>query len=66
LTRRKAAAHRPAAAQPGHPDARGNLGVALFERTSRHVALTDPGAQLVPAAREALAATDHAVNVAAA
>lgn len=41
-----------------------NLGVALFERTSRHVALTGAGAQLLPAAREALAAIDHAVNIA--
>ena len=40
------------------------LGVALFERSSRHVALTDAGAQLLPAAREALAAVDRAVGIA--
>jgi DNA-binding transcriptional LysR family regulator len=31
---------------------------------SRNVLLTDAGAQLLPAARQALAAADHAVNVA--
>ncbi len=41
-----------------------NLGVALFERSSRHVALTAAGSQLLPAARQAVAAADHAVNVA--
>jgi DNA-binding transcriptional LysR family regulator len=41
-----------------------NLGVALFERTSRQVVLTDAGAQLLPAARQALAAADRAVNLA--
>jgi DNA-binding transcriptional LysR family regulator len=41
-----------------------NLGVALFERTSRHVALTDAGARMLPAARQALAAADRAVDVA--
>jgi DNA-binding transcriptional LysR family regulator len=41
-----------------------NLGVTLFERTSRHVGLTEAGAQLLPAARQALAAVDHAVNIA--
>lgn len=41
-----------------------NLGVALFERTSRHVTLTDAGAQVLPAARNALAAAEQAVNVA--
>jgi DNA-binding transcriptional LysR family regulator len=41
-----------------------NLGVALFERTSRHVALTPAGEELLPAARAAIAAVEHAVGVA--
>lgn len=41
-----------------------NLGVTLLERTSRHVELTAAGGELLPAARAALAAVDHAVNVA--
>lgn len=41
-----------------------NLGVALFERTSRHVALTEAGALLLPAAHEALGAADRAVSIA--
>lgn len=41
-----------------------NLGVTLLHRTSRRVSLTEAGAELLPAAREALAAVDHAVSVA--
>jgi DNA-binding transcriptional LysR family regulator len=41
-----------------------NLGVALLERTSRHVELTPAGEQLLPAARTAIAAVEHAVGVA--
>lgn len=41
-----------------------NLGVSLLDRTSRHVALTPAGEQLLPAARAALGAVEHAVHVA--
>lgn len=41
-----------------------SLGVSLFRRTSRHVELTDAGLQLLPAARETLAAADRTVMVA--
>lgn len=41
-----------------------NLGVTLLERTSRHVELTTAGEELLPAARAALGAVEHAVNVA--
>ncbi|MGH2872170.1 MAG: LysR family transcriptional regulator [Solirubrobacteraceae bacterium] len=41
-----------------------NLGVTLLHRTSRHVSLTDAGAELLPAARAALEAVNHAVSVA--
>jgi DNA-binding transcriptional LysR family regulator len=41
-----------------------NLGVALLERTSRHVELTAAGEELLPAARAAIGAVEHAVNVA--
>jgi DNA-binding transcriptional LysR family regulator len=41
-----------------------NLGVVLLERTSRHVELTAAGEELLPAARAAIGAVEHAVNVA--
>lgn len=41
-----------------------NLGVSLLERTSRHVELTEAGEELLPAARAALGAVEHAVKVA--
>src|SRR5580692_6972868 len=41
-----------------------NLGVPLLERTSRHVELTLAGEELLPAARAALGAVEHAVTVA--
>ena len=41
-----------------------NLGVALLERTSRRVELTPAGEQLLPAARAALGAVEHALSVA--
>jgi DNA-binding transcriptional LysR family regulator len=41
-----------------------NLGVPLLERTSRHVELTAAGEELLPAARAALGAVEHAVGVA--
>jgi len=41
-----------------------NLGVTLLNRTSRRVELTEAGAQLLPAARAALGAVEHAVRVA--
>jgi DNA-binding transcriptional LysR family regulator len=41
-----------------------NLGVALLVRTSRHVELTAAGEELLPAARAAIGAVEHAVNVA--
>jgi DNA-binding transcriptional LysR family regulator len=41
-----------------------NLGVALLARSSRHVELTAAGEELLPAARAALAAVEHAVNIA--
>ena len=41
-----------------------NLGVTLLDRTSRHVELTLAGEELLPAARAALGAVEHAVNVA--
>ncbi len=41
-----------------------NLGVTLFDRTSRHVELTAAGEELLPAARAALGAVEHAVGVA--
>ncbi|HEX3616764.1 MAG TPA: LysR substrate-binding domain-containing protein [Solirubrobacteraceae bacterium] len=41
-----------------------NLGVALLQRTSRHVELTPAGEELLPAARAAIAAVEHAVSVA--
>ncbi|HWE58234.1 MAG TPA: LysR substrate-binding domain-containing protein [Solirubrobacteraceae bacterium] len=41
-----------------------NLGVALLQRTSRHVELTAAGEELLPAARAALGAVEHAVSVA--
>jgi DNA-binding transcriptional LysR family regulator len=41
-----------------------NLGVTLLDRTSRHVELTLAGEELLPAARTALGAVEHAVNVA--
>jgi DNA-binding transcriptional LysR family regulator len=40
-----------------------NLGVALLERNSRHVELTAAGEELLPAARAALGAVEHAVAV---
>ncbi len=42
------------------------LGVVLFERSSHHVALTGAGAELLPAARQALAARDELARRAAA
>jgi DNA-binding transcriptional LysR family regulator len=41
-----------------------NLGVTLLNRTSRHVELTEAGEELLPAARTALGAVEHAVKVA--
>jgi DNA-binding transcriptional LysR family regulator len=41
-----------------------NLGVTLLNRTSRHVELTAAGEELLPAARAALGAVEHAVWVA--
>ena len=41
-----------------------NLGVTLLNRTSRHVELTAAGEELLPAARAALGAVEHALNVA--
>jgi DNA-binding transcriptional LysR family regulator len=41
-----------------------NLGVTLLNRTSRHVELTEAGEELLPAARAALGAVEHAVKVA--
>jgi DNA-binding transcriptional LysR family regulator len=41
-----------------------NLGVTLLNRTSRHVELTEAGEELLPAARSALGAVEHAVKVA--
>ena len=41
-----------------------NIGVTLLNRTSRHVELTPAGRELLPAARTALGAVEHAVNVA--
>ncbi|HEX3803256.1 MAG TPA: LysR substrate-binding domain-containing protein [Solirubrobacteraceae bacterium] len=41
-----------------------NLGVTLLQRTSRHVELTEAGEELLPAARAALGAVEHAVKVA--
>src|ERR1700689_4632732 len=41
-----------------------NLGVTLLNRTSRHVELTEAGEELLPAARAALGAVEHAVGVA--
>ncbi|HWD69319.1 MAG TPA: LysR substrate-binding domain-containing protein [Solirubrobacteraceae bacterium] len=41
-----------------------NLGVALLERTSRHVELTAAGEALLPAARAALGAVAHALSIA--
>ncbi len=41
-----------------------NLGVTLLTRTSRHVELTEAGEELLPAARTALGAVEHAVKVA--
>jgi DNA-binding transcriptional LysR family regulator len=41
-----------------------NLGVALLNRTTRHVELTPAGEELLPAARAALGAVEHAVTVA--
>jgi DNA-binding transcriptional LysR family regulator len=41
-----------------------NLGVTLLYRTTRHVELTPAGEELLPAARAALGAVEHAVNVA--
>jgi len=41
-----------------------NLGVSLLVRTSRHVELTRAGEELLPAARAALGAVEHAVTVA--
>ncbi len=41
-----------------------NLGVTLLERTSRRVQLTAAGEELLPAARAALGAVEHALNVA--
>jgi DNA-binding transcriptional LysR family regulator len=41
-----------------------NLGVTLLERSSRHVELTAAGEELLPAARAALGAVEHAVAVA--
>lgn len=41
-----------------------NLGVTLLTRTSRRVELTAAGEELLPAARAALGAVEHAVNVA--
>ncbi len=41
-----------------------NLGVVLLERTSRHVELTSAGEELLPAARAALGAVEHVLNVA--
>jgi DNA-binding transcriptional LysR family regulator len=41
-----------------------NLGVRLLERTSRHVELTPAGEDLLPAARAALGAVEHALTVA--
>jgi DNA-binding transcriptional LysR family regulator len=41
-----------------------NLGVTLLNRTSRHVELTPAGEELLPAARAALGAVEHAVTVA--
>jgi len=41
-----------------------NLGVTLLNRTSRHVELTEAGEELLPAARAALGAVEHAVRVA--
>ncbi len=40
------------------------LGVTLLNRTSRHVELTEAGEELLPAARAALGAVEHAVRVA--
>lgn len=40
------------------------LGIKLFERTTRSVALTDAGAAWLPYARDALAATDRAAKAA--
>jgi DNA-binding transcriptional LysR family regulator len=41
-----------------------NVGVALLERSSRHVELTPAGEELLPAARAAIAAVEHAISVA--
>jgi DNA-binding transcriptional LysR family regulator len=41
-----------------------NLGVTLLNRTSRHVELTEAGEELLPAARAALGAVEHAVELA--
>jgi DNA-binding transcriptional LysR family regulator len=41
-----------------------NLGVTLLVRSSRHVELTPTGEELLPAARAAIGAVEHAVNVA--
>jgi DNA-binding transcriptional LysR family regulator len=41
-----------------------NLGVTLLNRTTRHVELTPAGEELLPAARAALGAVEHAVTVA--
>ncbi|RJL24568.1 LysR family transcriptional regulator [Bailinhaonella thermotolerans] len=41
------------------------LGVRLFDRSTRHVRLTDEGARLLPEARAALAAADRVRQVAA-
>jgi DNA-binding transcriptional LysR family regulator len=41
-----------------------NLGVTLLTRTSRHVELTAAGQELLPAARAALGAVEHAIEIA--
>jgi DNA-binding transcriptional LysR family regulator len=43
-------------------DLESHLGVMLFERSSRHVALTEPGSVLLPDVRRALVALDAATS----